>query len=140
MRWVRRASVVVLLAAPVLVVVVVAWPDDRSGGGGAPREEGSGPGGALVAGDAVGGEVGFGEVAEYRLIGDDGDVRVGVRGAPGFDATVTVVDADGDQVAYNDDSNGLDPEVGVELTGEELVVEVRELSGNAGGFTVYVDR
>ena len=138
-RWVRRLLVVALLAAPVVVVTAVAWPSDRSGGaGGGTREDGSGPGGALVAGDTVAGEVGFGEVAEYRLVGD-GWVRITVQGHQPFDATLTVRTDDGAELAYNDDTNGLDPEVIVDAGDEPLVVEVRELGGNAGTYTLAVE-
>jgi hypothetical protein len=138
-RWVRRLLVVLLLAAPVVVVTVVAWPSGSSGGGGGgARADGSGPDGALVAGDTVEGEVGFGEVAEYRLVGD-GRVRINVRGDQPFDATLTVRTDDGEEVAYNDDTNGLDPEVVVDAGEEPLIVEVRELGSNAGSYTLSVE-
>jgi hypothetical protein len=142
-RWVRRGLVVLLLAAPVLIVTAVAWPSDGDGNDGRDsddvREEGSGPDGALVAGDTVEGRVGFGEVAEYRLVGDESRVRIDVAGVPPMDATLTVRDGDGDELAYNDDTNGLDPQVTVELDGEELTVEVRELGNNAGSYTLSVE-
>ena len=138
--WLRRALVVLALAAPVAVVTVVAWPDEGFGGGGGNvRQEGSGPGGAVVAGDSVGGTLGFGEVASYRALGSGGQLRIGVTGV-GFDFTLTVLDEDGDQLAYNDDTNGLDPEVVVEVDAdEEFTIEVRELGGQAAGFTMSVD-
>jgi hypothetical protein len=138
-RWVRRLLVVLLLAAPVVVVVLVAWPsgDGRASAGGT-REDGSGPDGALVAGDTVDGEVGFGEVASYRLVGD-GRVRINVRGNQPFDATLTVRTDDRAEVAYNDDTNGLDPEVVVDAGDEPLIVEVRELGSNAGTYTLSVE-
>ena len=139
MRWVRRLLVVLLLAAPVVVVTAVAWPSSAgSGGGGGSREDGSGPDGALVAGDTVDGEVGFGEVATYRLVGD-GPVRINVRGVQPFDATLTVRSDEGAEIAYNDDTNGLDPEVIVEAGDEPLTVEVRELGGNPGAYTLSVE-
>ena len=137
-RWVRRLVVVLLLAAPVVVVTVVAWPSGSgSGGGRGTREDGSGPDGALVAGDTVEGELGFGEVASYRLVGD-GQVRINVRGVQPFDATLTVRSDDGGEIAYNDDTNGLDPEVVVEAGEEPLIVEVRELGSNPGTYTLFV--
>jgi hypothetical protein len=139
-RWVRRGLVVLLLAAPVLAVAAVAWPDGGGGGGGNLRREGSGPDGALAAGDRIGGELGFGEVAGYEATGTGERLRIGVTGV-GFDFTLTVVGEDGDQLAYNDDTNGLDPEVTIALAeGETATVEVRELGGRAAGFTMSVER
>ncbi len=138
MRWLKGVAVTVLLAAPVALVALVAWPSSSEGRAEV-RQVGSVPDGALVAGDSVGGDVNFGEVASYRVVGDGGNLRFNVTGAPGFDATLTAVDDDGDQLAYNDDTNGLDPQVVVELgEGEEMTIEVRELGGNAGGFTLEV--
>ena len=48
------------------------WPGPDGGTSNAvnePREEGSGPGGALVAGDTVDDQLGFNDVAVYRLVG-----------------------------------------------------------------------
>ena len=140
-RWVRRLLVVALLAAPVVVITAVAWPSGgsgRGGAGGGTREDGSGPDGALVAGDTVEGEVGFGEVAEYRLVGD-GRVRINVQGRQPFDATLTVRTDEGAEVAYNDDTNGLDPEVVVDAAEGPFIVEVRELGSNAGTYTLSVE-
>ncbi len=138
MRSLKGALVVLLLAAPIGGVALFAWPSSSEGRAEV-REEGSGPEGALIAGDSVGGDVNFGEVASYRVVGDGGNLRFNVTGAPGFDATLTAVDDEGDQLAYNDDTNGLDPQVVVELgEGEEMTIEVRELGGNAGGFTLEV--
>ena len=135
----RRGLVALLLAAPVLVVAAVAWPSGDGGGGDdGTRAEGSGPDGALVDGDEIDDRIGFGEVAEYRLVGDD-EVTISVTGVPPMDATLTVRDAGGREVAYNDDTNGLDPQVTVQLHGEELTVEVRELGSNAGAYTLRVD-
>jgi hypothetical protein len=136
-RWVRRGLVAVLLAAPVAVVAVVARPG--SGERADTRSEGSGPDGALVAGDRVHGELGFNAVAEYRLSGD-GSVLVGVAGTPPFDATLTVRAGDGDELAFNDDTNHLDPEVRVDLAaGDDVTVEVRELGGRGGSYTIFVE-
>jgi len=138
-RWVRRAVVALALAAPVVAVTAIAWPEGGFGGGDdRVRQSGSGPDGALVAGDEIGGDLGFGEVATYRVRGPE-DLVVAVTGGPNVDATLTVVAEDGSQLAYNDDTNGLDPEVSFSLDdGEEADVEVRELNGRPGGFTLEV--
>ena len=134
-RWVRRLLVTLLLLAPIGLVVAVAWPDDAEDDD-AVRDEGSGPEGALVAGDTVQDQLGFGEVATYRLVVDD-QVVIDVTGLP--DGTLTVRDDDGGEVAFNDDTNGLDPQVTVNPDGRELRVEVRDLGGQAGLFTLSVD-
>jgi hypothetical protein len=136
-RWVRRGLVGVLLALPVVAVAVVAWPDDDGDAGGDFRADGSGPEGVLVVGDSVEGEIGFGEVAVYRLEGE-GRADVSVAGVAPMDATLTVLDEDGDQVGFNDDTNGLDPELRVDLDDGQLTVEVRDLRGSAAAFTVTV--
>ena len=135
MRWLRRGLVALLLAAPIVVVVVVAWPSDEGAGAGL-REGGSGPEGALVAGDTVQGQLAPGEVAEFRLVGD-GEVRVDATGLQ--DGTLTVRDGDGREVAFDDDTNGLDPQLTVDPAGDELTVELRDLAGFPGAFTLSVD-
>jgi hypothetical protein len=136
-RWLRRGLVVLLLAAPIVVVVVVAWPDQRSSEAGADgvRAEGSGPDGALVAGDTIDDEIGFNEVAEYRLVGD-GTVQIDVVGLS--DGTLTIRDDDGTELAFNDDTNGLDPQLVFELD-EDVTVEVRDLGGTPGRYTLSVE-
>ena len=134
-RWVRRVLVTLLLLAPIGLVAAVAWPDEGEDGDGV-RDEGSGPGGALVAGDTIQDQLGFGEVAVYRLVGDD-EVVIDVTGLP--DGTLTVRDDDNRELAFNDDTNGLDPQVTVDPDGRELRVEVRDLGGQAGLFTLAVD-
>ena len=136
MLWVRRVLVALLLAAPVLVVTAIAWPSEGESGDGDVREEGSGPDGALVAGDTINDEIGFGEVAAYDLAGE-GRVRIDVTGLN--DGTLTIRAADGRELAYNDDTNGLDPQVIFELTGDEVTVEVRDLGGNPGSFVLTVE-
>lgn len=140
--WLRRGLVVVLLAAPIGVVAVVAWPEEGSGGGGGARTEcadGSGPDGALVAGDEVEGDLGFGAVVTCSAVGDGGALRFEAT-APNADLTLTVVDGDGDQLAYNDDDNGLDPAVTVDLDdGQEVDVEVRELGSAPASFLLSVE-
>jgi hypothetical protein len=136
-RWVRRALVALLLAAPIVVVVVVAWPDEQPSAAGADRvrAEGTGPDGALVAGDTIDDEIGFNEVAEYRLVGD-GTVQIDVTGLS--DGTLTIRGDDGSELAFNDDTNGLDPQLVFELE-EDVTVEVRDLGGTPGRFTLSVE-
>ena len=137
MVWVRRGLVVLLLAAPVLLVMAVAWPSgDDAAVDGNTRAEGSGPDGALVAGDEVEDEIGFGEVAAYDL-GGEGTVRIDVTGLN--DGTLTIRSDEGRELAFNDDTNGLDPQLTFELTGDEVTVEVRDLGGNPGSFVLTVE-
>lgn len=140
-RWVRCGFVALLLAAPVLVVVAVAWPDDRETGAVDDRtecEDGSGPDGALVAGDRVTGELAFGGVARCRSVGEGVEVRIAAS-SRNADLTLTVVGDDGEQLAYNDDDRGLDPAVTVDLDdGQAVDIEVRELGGAPTSFTLTV--
>jgi hypothetical protein len=62
---------------------------------------------------------------------------IGVRGLP--DGTLTIRGEDGQELAFNDDTNGLDPELTYELGDDEVTVEVRDLGGNPGAFTLFVD-
>lgn len=140
MVWWRRALVALALAAPVLVVLVVAWP------------EGSGDDGAVpeVVLDA-GADVDLGDLAEdaevvdvpaegaarFTLVGTGAPITVRAEGRAGFDSTLTVVDEEGNQLAFNDDSNGLDPEVVVELDDDQRAsVEVRSFGGQPGSVVV----
>ena len=135
MTWLRRGLVALLLVAPIAAVVWVAWPSDGDGGDDV-RAEGSGPDGALVEGDSVDDQLGFGEVARYRLVGE-GTVVIGVRGLA--DGTLTIRGENGQELAFNDDTNGLDPELTYDLGDDEVTVEVRDLGGNPGAFTLFVD-
>jgi hypothetical protein len=138
MRWLRRLLVALVLAAPIAVVAALAWPgpDEDSQD---VRREGSGPDGTLLVGDRVDGHVDPGGVADYPLAADQGAVRIAVRGVAPFDATLAVLGPGDDELAYNDDTVGLDPEVEVVSGGEELVVRVGGLGGNPGDYTVVVD-
>jgi hypothetical protein len=72
----------------------------------------------------------------FVVVGIGGPVTMRAEGN-GFDSTLTVVDADGDQLAYNDDTDGLDPQVQFDLeVDEELTVEVRSFGGVPGEVVV----
>lgn len=137
MRYVRAVLVALLLLAPVAVVVAVARPSDGRASAGDASRDGSGPDGALVAGDEVRGEVGFGESTAFVVTGD-GAVVVGVQGQQPFDPVMTVRHPDGEETEI-DDTNGLDPQTSIHPEGEEVVVEVRGYDNAAGTFTVYVE-
>ncbi len=137
MRWLRRLGVGALLVAPVIVVAVVAWPEPS------PTVEAFDPnddGGALQPGDDLEGDIAFNGVVAYAVVGTGDDLVVGVRG-DGIDTTLTVLDAEsGEQLDYIDDANGLDPELLLSLEeGRAVTVEVRELGGQPGSFTIYLD-
>jgi hypothetical protein len=138
-RWLRRVLVVAVLLAPIAMVVAIARPDDGAAASGEVRGGGSGADGVLLDGDRVHGDLGFGEAARYRATGD-GPTRIGATGG-GADLQITVRAVDGGtELASNDDTNGLDPEVTLDLDdGEPVDVEVRELGGNPASFTLYVE-
>jgi hypothetical protein len=131
--------VTALLLAPIAVVLVVAWP---ASGDGLSRDE---DGGVVAVGDTVDGVVAFGGVTHYAFTGTGETVHIGVRGAVtptggSFDSTIAVVDAaSGEQLAADDDTNGVDPEVTLVVdAGREVRIEVRGFGDSAGSFSVYV--
>jgi hypothetical protein len=140
--WWQRVLVVLALAAPVVIVVVVAWPEEASEGEarpGAPAQVGDVDAGDLADGVEVDVDVPAEGAARFAVVGTGTAMTVRAEGRGGFDSTLTVVDGDGNQLAYNDDTVGLDPEVEVALDdGQEASVEVRSFSGEPG--TVVVVR
>jgi hypothetical protein len=138
--WWQRALVALALAAPVLVVLVVAWPEG-SGGDAVPEVTLDGVGdvdlGDLNEDDEVDVDVPAQGAARFTLVGTGARITVRAEGRAGFDSTLTVVDEEGNQIAYNDDSNGLDPEVVVDLDDDQQAsVEVRSFGGQSGRVVV----
>ncbi|MBA2280977.1 MAG: hypothetical protein H0W25_07035 [Acidimicrobiia bacterium] len=136
----RRIGVAALLVAPPAVVAVLAWPDPEPD----PGLEAVDPdldGGPLALGDDLDGELAFNGVAAYDVVGTGRDVVVGVRG-DGIDTTLTALDVEtGEQLGYIDDANGsLDPELALSLDdGQAVRVEVRELGGRPGTYSIHLD-
>jgi hypothetical protein len=126
-RWQPIAVTAALLAPPVLLAAAV-WPEGGIGGDG---------------GDDVEAELGEGdsEVAttdgftstDFLIVGP-GQLRIDVEG-PGWDPTLTLIDPDsGEQLAYNDDFQDLNPSLAVQLDDGEVVrAQVRSLGGPPGG-------
>jgi hypothetical protein len=138
--WWQRALVAFALAAPVLVVLVVAWPEG-SGGDAVPEGTLDGVGdvdlGDLAEDAEVDVDVPAQGAARFTLVGTGARITVRAEGRAGFDSTLTVVDEEGNQIAYNDDSNGLDPEVVVDLDDDQQAsVEVRSFGGQSGRVVV----
>ena len=134
-RW-QRVLVGCALAAPVAVVLVVAWPDDAAPERRDPPAELEVDQGEIGPDSEVEVDVPAQGAVVFVVVGIGGPVTMRVEG-DGFDSTLTVVDADGDQLAYNDDTDGLDPQVQFDLeVDEELTVEVRSFGGMPGEVVV----
>jgi hypothetical protein len=137
-RW-QPIAVAAALAAPPVALAILVWPTDASAGGGGGSDgeiEAS-----LAPGDSADGTVSGTLSADFEIVGDgSGPLVVRVAGG-GLDSTLTLVDPEsGDQLDYNDDTDGLDPALPVELDdGETVVAEVRSLGGEPGSFTISVD-
>lgn len=133
MRW-QSIAVAAGLAAPPVLLAAAVWPEESSADAGFPEAEAE-----LSPGDRDQGTTNGISSTDYLITGE-GPMRIDVDG-PAFDPTLTLVDPDtGEQLAYNDDSNGLNPSLTVELDeGESVRAQVRSLSGPPGGrFTISV--
>jgi hypothetical protein len=127
------------VAAPAVVVVVLAWPE----GGDADRGGRDGRGevlldvGELSDGQELDVEVPASGAARLTIVGRGDEVTVRAEGRRGFDSTLTLLDADGEQVAFNDDAADLDPALSFELDdGESATIEVRSFGGVPGDVAV----
>lgn len=125
------------LLAPPLVLAVAVWPasaGDAGGGGG-----GSGETSELAVGEEADGSLGAGGVTSYEITAEEpGPVRIDVIGRSG-DPTLTVVDDDGSQLGFNDDTDGLDSSLELDLEAGQVVrAEVRSFSGEPLAFTIRV--
>lgn len=93
----------------------------------------------LGRGEPVLGEVGREQAVLHDFTGDGGEIVVTVEGQLGFDPVVRVLDAGGDVLAENDDSDGLDSRVAL-VVGEErtVTIEVTGFGGEPGRYRVLV--
>ena len=133
-RW-QPLAVAAGFAAPPLLLAVLVWPDPAPAGG----ASGSDVEAELEVGDTDRGATNGVSSVDY-LISGEGIIRIDVDG-PTFDPTLTLVDTEsGEQLDYNDDTNGLNPSLTVDLDeGEEVRAQVRSLGGPPGGaFTIRV--
>jgi hypothetical protein len=92
--------------------------------------------------DAVTTDVPEGSTTTLTAIADiDGQFIIGAQGEAGFDSVITVLDAaTGEVLAENDDFAGRDPEVLVDLLGEQVVtIELRGFAGDGGSAVVYFE-
>ena len=130
LRWQPFAVAAGLLAPPVGLAAWV-WPASASAGSDTDT--------ALAVGDETDGTVAPGGVATFEITADaDGTVRIDVVGR-GNDPTLTVVDEDGDQLGFNDDTDGLDSSLEVDLDAGQVVdAEVRSFGGEPMAFTIRV--
>ena len=127
MRWQPIALTAALLAPPVLLAAAV-WPEGGIGGdGGGDVEAELGEGDSEVATTD-----GF-TSTDFLIVGP-GQLRIDVEG-PGWDPTLTLIDPEtGEQLAYNDDFQDLNPSLAVQLDdGESVRAQVRSLGGPPGG-------
>lgn len=132
LRW-QPFVVAAGLLAPPLGLAVAVWPASASGGDGGDADT------ELAVGDDADGTVGPGGVTDYEItVDEDGAVRIDVLGRGG-DPTLTVRDDDGRELGFNDDTDGLDSSVEVDVdAGQVLHAEVRSFSGEAMAFTIRV--
>jgi hypothetical protein len=130
-RWQPFVVAAGLLAPPVVLAVAVRPAAARDG-------EDGGDDTSLAVGEEAGGTVGSG-VASFEITAtEDGSVRIDVLGR-GNDPTLTVVDEEGDELAFNDDTDGLDPSIALDLDAGEVVhAQVRSFSGVPIAFTIQV--
>jgi hypothetical protein len=134
-RW-QPFAVAAGLAVPPVVLALAVWPSAASDGRGAGFDDAEAE---LTAGDDERGTTNGLSSTDY-LISGAGVLQIDVDG-PTFDPTLTLVDPEtGAQLDYNDDTNGLNPSLTVELEdGETVRAQVRSLGGPPGGaFTISV--
>lgn len=100
-----------------------------------------GPGGEIIAGDVVSGTFAAGGEANHTVIATGGEAFIGAVATNGADLTISVVDvATGEELGFNDDFFGTDPEVFLTLTeGQMLLVTVREFTGGGAEFFLYYE-
>jgi hypothetical protein len=92
----------------------------------------------LRLGQPTAGEVVEDQVARHDFAGDGAVVDVAVVGLQGFDPVVRVIAPNGDVLAENDDSDGLDAHVEVQLPAATVTIEVQGYSGRPGRYEVTV--
>lgn len=97
--------------------------------------------GELPIDESVQQVLGSDDVAVHHLTGFEGRVAITVTGIDGFDPVLRVVDADGEVIGENDDTDGRDSFLTFVLsTTDELDVEVREFSGDPGEYSIRLQR
>lgn len=102
----------------------------------------SGPDGSLLAGDVVEGDLTADETVTFTVVATAGEGYVGAQAVAGADLTITVLDAaTGDELDFNDDFVGTDPEAFVRTAeGQVLTVEVAGYGeSDTGPFVVYYE-
>jgi hypothetical protein len=99
-------------------------------------------GGTLEIGSSVSGAVGDDQVVDYSFRGDGRPHTFTVDAVGDFDPTIAIIDADGDELGFDDDSGAEGVDSLLELTipeGETVTVEVAACCNTrAGAFTVSV--
>lgn len=95
---------------------------------------------SLSAGESTSGSVGGDDADRFRIEGRGAAVFISVTGEDGFDPTVSVQDASGVEVGYDDDSGGgLDSYLELYLdSGSAYTIEVEGFSGSPGSYRIWV--
>jgi hypothetical protein len=90
----------------------------------------------IQLGDAINGTLEADQKACYYFSGTTGQsILVNVDSL--IDTTLTLFDADGNQVAFNDDTNGLNPQIRTTLPGDgTYTIGLESYSGDTGDFTL----
>jgi hypothetical protein len=91
-----------------------------------------------VTGAPVGGVLAPRQRATYSLDSVVGrEVTIDVHGESSFDPTLRIRDANGEQLLYEDDTNGRDPQLSLTVA-PGTVAEVAEYSNRGGDYTITV--
>lgn len=139
-RW-QPIAVLAALATPPVALAILVWPSHAAAGGGGGGGSDDEIQATLGPGESADGTVSGTFSSDYEILAEgSGVLRISVVGN-GLDSTLTLVDPDsGNDLDFNDDTNGLDPQLLVELEdGESVIAEVRSLNGEPGAFVISVD-
>lgn len=137
MRW-QPVAVAAALAAPPVALLAAVWPSSAEPANGGTTGD---PEAELEAGETDEGATNGVSSTDYLVTGG-GRLRIDVDG-PGFDPTLTLVDPDsGQQLDFNDDADGLNPSLEIDLgDGGSVLAQVRSLGGPPGGtFTISIEQ
>jgi hypothetical protein len=88
----------------------------------------------------VAGSIRAGETARHPFSGPGGEVTVRVLGQESFDPVLTIRDSSGAELGTNDDADGRDSRLTLDVPLEaSITIEVTGFNGAGGAYTVVVD-